>query len=100
DKIIVGAGAGGGPNVRVFDNAGNMLQNFFAYSPAFMGGVRVASGIMSVGGTSGEIITVPGAGGGPNVSAFTSASQLIPINFFAFDPTFVGGLYNAGVGVS
>ena len=100
DKIIVGAGAGGGPNVRVFDNAGNMLQNFFAYAPAFMGGVRVASGIMSVGGTSGEIITVPGAGGGPNVSAFNSASQLLPINFFAFDPTFVGGLYNAGVGVS
>jgi hypothetical protein len=55
---------------------------------------------MSVGGTSGEIITVPGAGGGPNVSAFNSASQLLPINFFAFDPTFVGGLYNAGVGVS
>ena len=47
--VIVAAGEGGGPHVRVFDGAelalGNIvdLQNFMAYDPAFTGGVYVAA---------------------------------------------------------
>ena len=96
DKILVGAGAGGGPNVRVFDNSGNMVQNFFAYAVGFSGGVRVSTGLMSSTSTSADIITGAGIGGGPNISTFNSLNQPFPLNFFAFDPSFVGGIFVAG----
>jgi len=43
DEIIVGAGAGGGPHVRVLDEKGDLYFQFFAYMQRFRGGVRVAS---------------------------------------------------------
>lgn len=97
-NIIVGAGAGGGPNVRVFDNNASIIQNFFAYAVGFSGGVRVASGLMTTGSFNADIITSPGAGGGPNVSTFDASSQPLSINFFAFNPDFSGGIYVAGIG--
>ena len=41
--IVVGAGPGGGPNVKVYDSAhpGSTLQNYFAFDPGFLGGVYV-----------------------------------------------------------
>jgi hypothetical protein len=39
--IVVGAGPGGGPNVRVFDATGVMHSDFFAFDPSFRGGVVV-----------------------------------------------------------
>src|SRR5579871_6078998 len=44
DDIVTGADAGGGPNVKAFDSAGNVLFNFNAYNVNFHGGVRVAVG--------------------------------------------------------
>jgi hypothetical protein len=42
--IVVGAGAGGGPDVRVFDFATlARLDEFMAYDPSFLGGVFVSS---------------------------------------------------------
>src|SRR5947207_3349934 len=39
DELIVAAGPGGGPHVRVLDASGNQLASFMAFSPTFTGGV-------------------------------------------------------------
>ena len=70
DDVITGAGAGGGPHVRVFSgDDGAELAGFFAYDAAFGGGVRVAAGDFDGDGRA-DILTGPGAGGGPHVRAF------------------------------
>ena len=92
--IIVGADAGGGPRVTVFSGADlSVLQNFFAYDPAFAGGVRV--GVVEMGGR-GDIVTGPGPGGGPNVRVFDGQTLAELENFFAFDAGFGGGIFVAG----
>ena len=45
------------------------LFNFYAYAPNFTGGVRVAVGDVNGDGTP-DIITAPGAGGGPHIKVF------------------------------
>jgi len=43
DEIVTGAGPGGGPHVRAFNLSGSATPvSFFAYNPAFPGGVFVA----------------------------------------------------------
>jgi hypothetical protein len=69
--IITGAGIGGGPHVRAFSGADAApLVSFFAYDPAFRGGVFVAAGDCDGNGMA-EIVTGAGAGGGPHVEVFT-----------------------------
>lgn len=94
-EIITGAGAGGGPQVNVFDGAGKELASGFAYDSGFLGGVRVAAGDLDGDGRA-EIVTAPGAGGGPDVRTFqlgTGLQQLRPVgSFFAYATTFTGGV--------
>ena len=68
-------GPGGGPHVRAFSLAGGVVTevaSFFAYNPAFPGGVTVAAGDVTGDGVA-EIITGAGPGGGPHVRAFSLA---------------------------
>jgi hypothetical protein len=91
--IIVGAGDGGGPHVKVFAGTNDaLIRNFFAYDPNFRGGVRVAAGDMSGDGTD-DIITGAGASGGPHVKAFDATSLGTLNSFMAFDPAFLGGVF-------
>ncbi len=100
--VIVGAGEGGGPHVRVFSGAnGSEMLSFFAYSANFTGGVRVASADFDRDGDY-EIITAPGAGGGPHVRVFDSGgnpfvSGSLPsfVNSFNAYGSFSGGVYVA-----
>nr|MCU0706303.1 Ig-like domain-containing protein [Fimbriiglobus sp.] len=95
--LAVGAGPGGGPHVRVFDGAtGAELASFFAFDPAFTGGVNVASGDINGDGVA-DLIVGAGAGGGPHVKAFDGKTGAEIHSFFAFDPTFRGGV-NVAVG--
>ena len=61
--IATGAGAPGGPHVRVFE-AGTSVQrfNFFPYEANFTGGVRVAVGDVNDDGID-DIATIPQTGG-------------------------------------
>ncbi|USN53995.1 MAG: S8 family serine peptidase [Candidatus Nomurabacteria bacterium] len=43
DDIIVGAGIGGGPHLRVFDGNGSVIEQMFTFDPAFRGGISVGA---------------------------------------------------------
>ncbi len=92
NEIVVGAGAGGGPNVRVFTATGGELRSFFAYNPAYRGGVNVATGDVDGDGRD-DVITGTGAGGAPHVRAVRMSDLAELRSFFAFDVGFTGGVY-------
>jgi hypothetical protein len=90
--VVTVAGAGGGPHVRVFDGqTGAVLREFFAYDPAFRGGVFVAAADVDGDGTD-DVITGPGLGGGPHVRVFGGADGRALRDFMAYDPAFRGGV--------
>ncbi len=39
-EIITGAGSGGGPHVRIFNQTGEIIKSFYAYERGFSGGVN------------------------------------------------------------
>jgi len=94
-EIIVGAGSGGGPRVLVLNANGSVFRDFLAYAPGFTGGVRVAS-VDCNGDTRDDIITAAGPGGGPHVKIFDGfLNNFLIDEFFAYDATFLGGVYVA-----
>ena len=100
-EIVTGAGPGGGPHVRVFSLAGGAVTEvagFFAYDPAFPGGVHVAAADLGGDGVA-EIITGAGPGDRPHVRAFSLAGGVVTevASFFAYDPAFPGGVFVAAV---
>jgi hypothetical protein len=96
DEILTGPGQGSGPEVEAFNGlTGLPLLAFFAYDPTFPGGARVAAADINGDGRS-EILTAAGPGGGPDVRAFDGLSAAQLEEFFAYDPTFRGGVYIAG----
>jgi hypothetical protein len=100
--IITGPGPGGGPDVRVFDGAtGALIKEFYAYDPAFSGGVNVAyghtetvppPGSLMASILSATIITGAGPGGGPHVKVVDANSLAVLRSFYAYDPHFRGGV--------
>jgi hypothetical protein len=65
DELVVSAGGGGGPHVRIlaFDDDGTIFEaaGFMAYDPNFHGGVSAAGGDVDGDGDD-DIITTPGPG--------------------------------------
>ena len=92
-EIVTGAGAGGGPNVKVFNGQTTQeLASFFAYAPAFTGGVRVAA-FDTNGDGKAELVLGPGPGGGPQLRVLDGVTLAERLSFFAFDPAFIGGIW-------
>ncbi|MBX9581631.1 MAG: FG-GAP-like repeat-containing protein [Gemmataceae bacterium] len=94
--VVTAAGPGGGPRVRVFDGATGLplagpLGSFFAYAASFTGGVWVGSGDVNGDGLA-DVVVGADAGGGPNVKVFSGADGSQLASFFAFEPTFTGGV--------
>ncbi len=94
DEIITGPGPGGGPWVRVFNAQGQVLHEFAAYAPGFLGGIDVATAD-TVDSVAKEIITGPDAGGGPWVRVFTQDGQKIK-EFPVYDLGYTGGIRVSG----
>lgn len=101
DDIIVGADQGGGPHIKIFDGkTGAMLASFMAFDPDFLGGVRVAAGDVEGIGRA-DVVVGAGPGGGPHVRVYTLVNgAMVPLggpngSYFAYDPSFVGGVFVA-----
>ena len=85
DLLVVGAGAGGGPAVRVLALDGSADRAFFAYDEAFRGGVRVDC-------DGAVVTTLPGAGGGPVLARFDLAGGELG-RFYVGPPDDLSGAY-------
>ena len=91
--IIAGAGFGGGPAIAVINSqTGEVMESFFAFDPAFTGGVNVA--VYDVGGIL-DIITGAGPGGGPLVKVFNVATSSVISQWYAYSSQFTGGVFVA-----
>ena len=93
-----GAGAGGAPQVNVYSSLDNsLLTSLLAFEPSFSGGVNTAVADVNNDGIS-DLICGAGAGGGPRVIVFNGATNFTTVlqDFFAFDPSFRGGVDVAG----
>ncbi len=110
-EVITGAGAGGGPHVKLFtdtnangqvsDNA--LFDQFLAYGASFTGGVRVAAGDTDHSGEFVEVITAPGPGGAAHIKIFddnVDPGSLVSDNaldheFFAYASSLLTGFNTA-----
>ena len=92
NEIVVGAGIGGGPHVRIFRKDGSFISGFFVYDQSFNKGVNVACEDLDDNGKA-EIITGAGYGGGPHVRVFDGYGNMqFTAGFFAFNEDFHGGV--------
>jgi hypothetical protein len=90
DKIAIGAGSGGGPQVRIFNGAGRLLGSWFAYDNNFRGGVNVALGDVDNDGIE-ELVTGPGPGMEPIIKVFSLQGQE-RARWLVYDQKFRGGV--------
>jgi FtsP/CotA-like multicopper oxidase with cupredoxin domain len=97
-QIIVGAGPGGPPLVRVFDETGMPLPGilgagFLAYDSSFRGGVNVAAGDLNADNIQ-DIITGegPASNSEPRIRAFSGQDGKMLLDFLAFEQSFHGGV--------
>jgi hypothetical protein len=92
-EIIVAAGKGNQPLVRIFSNDGKLLKSFFAYAQGFRGGVSVAVGDTDADGKA-EIITAPGPGAEAKIHIFNAnGTHKLKGGALAYDPRFLGGAH-------
>lgn len=95
--VVTGAGRLETPQVRVYRGDGQDTGlRFYAYDRRFVGGVRVATCDVDADGID-EIVTAPGIGPGPHVRVLTIRGGAVQeiVGFYAFDPSFPGGVYPA-----
>ena len=87
--LAVGAGPGGGPQIKAYNPDGTERLNFLAYDANYRGGVTVATG--DVTGDGFEDVVTGSATGASHVKVFSGRDGALVASFFAF-PGFTGGV--------
>lgn len=90
NEIVVVAGKGYGPMVRVFDLSGKLLKQFFVFATSLRSGVNLKVADVDGDGTA-DIIVAPMTGGGPQVRVFDGNGN-VKSQFMAYASTFRGGV--------
>jgi hypothetical protein len=91
-QLVVGADAASPPLVRLIDPTTRAVESqFLAFEPNFFGGVRVAVGDVNGDGHK-DLIAAAGPSGGPVVKVFDGTTGAVLSTFFAYAPTFTGGV--------
>ncbi|QDU61750.1 Blue copper oxidase CueO precursor [Planctomycetes bacterium Pan216] len=102
--VVVGAGPGAGPHVKVIDGTkldqidengvisdSALFYSFYAFDQSFRGGVSVSGGDINLDGFC-DLVVGAGAGAGPHVRAFNAVGLAELASFYAYDPSFSGGV--------
>ncbi|OGY85040.1 MAG: hypothetical protein A2898_02825 [Candidatus Kerfeldbacteria bacterium RIFCSPLOWO2_01_FULL_48_11] len=89
-NIVVSREPGASPLLHVYNEAGDLTTNFYAFAENFTGGVHVATADLSGDGSK-EILAGAGPGGAPHVRIHSSSGKLVG-SFFAYNATFRGGV--------
>jgi len=95
--LIIGAGSGGAPRVRVLDGATltsssqKTLADFFAFESTFRGGVNVGSGDFNGDGHA-DIMVGSGIGDAPRVRVLNGVTLAPMADYFAFDTSLRNGV--------
>jgi hypothetical protein len=93
--IITAPGPGMAPVVTIFDGeTRSVVGRFFAYAPTFLGGVHVAAGDITGDGRA-DIVTAPATAAPPHVKVFDGTTFALSASFFAYAPSFTGGVFVA-----
>ncbi|MCZ2342716.1 MAG: cadherin-like domain-containing protein [Bacteroidales bacterium] len=92
--IAIGTGAGVPSQIQTFNPDGTRGAAFNPFEPTFLGGVRVAVGDVNGDGVA-DIVAGAGPGGSPRVVIFDGKTNAQLASFFAYEDTFVGGVFVA-----
>lgn len=92
--VAVGTGAGVPSLIRTFNPDGTPAGSFAPFEPTFLGGVRVAIGDVNGDGVA-DTIAAAGPGGSPRVVVFDGKTNTELASFFAYEDSFVGGVFVA-----
>jgi hypothetical protein len=99
-ETLVAAGPGGGPAIMMMDSeTGTVLQTFFAFDPAFRGGIFVTMADVNIDGIM-DIIVGAGSGGGPHIKIFDGLTLNVLRSFFAYQENFSGGVTVAAIDIN
>ena len=91
-EILVAAGHGGGPHIRILNNQCEVIDpGFFAYDPQARFGVNIGVGDVNRDGQN-EIVTGPGPGGAPQIRIFNKNGKLLTGGFYAYSKTDTSGV--------
>lgn len=93
DEIITGAKKGGGPHIRIFNESGILINQFFAYDKLYRGGILLEKVDLNRDGKY-EILVSPQSSGESKVKVFDINGTLLK-EFIPFDK-----FTNSGVSIS
>lgn len=93
-ELIVAPGRGREPQVKIFNNYGQLQKQFLAYGKNWQGGVNLAAGDLNNDGIN-EIALGANSGASPHVRIFNSHGILLE-SFYVWEASFNGGV-NLGI---